>query len=647
MASTYTSDKIYDTLGEGRYMYVTCTQTQNIADNTSTINWTLTVAGGENNYYTTGATTVTINGTQVYYMARKGWNTKVFPAAKGSTSGSITVPHNADGSKSIAVSLSSAIYTSTISTKSGTWTLDKIPRSATITTAPNFTDEDNPTITYSNLTGNNVTSLQACISLTGTKDDIAYRDISKTGNSYTFNLTDAERKILRQNTTDSNSRTVRFYVRTTISGTNYYSSLDKTLTIINAAPTLTPSVTDIGSVSTTLTGDNTKMIKHFNTIQATTGAAAKKEATIKSQSITCGSQTITTATGKFNYVDTNVFVFKATDSRGNTVSQTVTMPMVNYVPLTCNIDAQAHLVESDSTKVNIEFTVSGNYFNGSFGAVSNVLELSYTIEDSSGGISYETLTVPASAFKDNTYTVKKTITNLNYKNSYIVIAQASDKINKNVKSTSKTLKVIPVFDWGENDFNFNVNASLAIGKAIVGIRPDGTKSVALEPSNANGNTILGYGGYKDNFGSTNVYGNNINIAAKDTIKINGREYGKNKILFQTTGLYMNGSQTVTLAEPISSQPNGIVLVFSLYRNGAAEDVSINSFFVSKKEVELLPNAPHTFFMMINSGFSMIGAKYLYIDDTTITGHDTNSTSGTNNSLTYNNNNFVLRYVIGV
>ena len=131
MASTYTSDKIYDSLGEGRYMYVTCTQTQNIADNTSTIDWTLTVASGKNNAYSTGPTTITINGTQVYYMARKGWNTKVFPTIKGSVSGTITVPHNADGSKSISVSLSSAIYTSSLSTKSGTWTLDKIPRAAT------------------------------------------------------------------------------------------------------------------------------------------------------------------------------------------------------------------------------------------------------------------------------------------------------------------------------------------------------------------------------------------------------------------------------------------------------------------------------------------------------------------------------------
>ena len=110
---------------------------------------------------------------------------------------------------------------------------------------------------------------------------------------------------------------------------------------------------------------------------------------------------------------------------------------------------------------------------------------------------------------------------------------------------------------------------------------------------------------------------------------------------------MSNTDTITLSEPISAQPNGIVLVFSLYRNGAAENISINSFFVSKKEVELLPDAPHSFFMLIDSGFSIIGAKKLFINNTTITGNYTNITSGTNNNLTYNNFSFVLRYVIGV
>ena len=75
---------------EGRYLQLTITESVNTIANTSTLNWTLTSTGGSVNYYTVGPTTVTINGTQVYYKARTAWDTKAFPAAKGSTSGSAT-----------------------------------------------------------------------------------------------------------------------------------------------------------------------------------------------------------------------------------------------------------------------------------------------------------------------------------------------------------------------------------------------------------------------------------------------------------------------------------------------------------------------------------------------------------------------------
>ena len=102
----------------------------------------------------------------------------------------ITVNHAADGKKTISVA-------ATIKTNlqfgnasiSDTFTCVDIPRQAKLTAAVDFNDEANPTITYTNPAGSAVSSLQACISLDGTVDDIKYRDISKTGTSYTFTLT--------------------------------------------------------------------------------------------------------------------------------------------------------------------------------------------------------------------------------------------------------------------------------------------------------------------------------------------------------------------------------------------------------------------------------------------------------------------------
>ena len=120
---------------DGRYLQLVCEQTsKSSADNTSTVKWTLSSVGGNENYYSTGPTKVVINGTTVYSSSRVAWDSKTFPASKGSKSGELTITHTSDGTKSINVLLSTAIYTSTVTEKKETWTLDSIPRYATFTT---------------------------------------------------------------------------------------------------------------------------------------------------------------------------------------------------------------------------------------------------------------------------------------------------------------------------------------------------------------------------------------------------------------------------------------------------------------------------------------------------------------------------------
>lgn len=103
--ATFTSNNY-----EGRYLQLVISETINPKDNTSTLNWTLSSIGGSVNYYSIAPTTATINGTTVYSKGATSWSTQVFPAAKGSTSGSITVAHNADGTKSISVGFSTRVY---------------------------------------------------------------------------------------------------------------------------------------------------------------------------------------------------------------------------------------------------------------------------------------------------------------------------------------------------------------------------------------------------------------------------------------------------------------------------------------------------------------------------------------------------------
>ena len=92
---------------DGRYLQLDISESVNVVGNSSTLSWTLTSTGGASTYYTIDTTTVTINGTTVYSKERTYWDDRVFPAKKGSVSGTITVAHNSNGSKKRGIARSS------------------------------------------------------------------------------------------------------------------------------------------------------------------------------------------------------------------------------------------------------------------------------------------------------------------------------------------------------------------------------------------------------------------------------------------------------------------------------------------------------------------------------------------------------------
>ena len=121
---------------DGRYLQLDISESVNVVGNSSTLSWTLTSTGGASTYYTIDTTTVTINGTTVYSKERTYWDDRVFPAKKGSVSGTITVAHNSNGSKTIAVGFSTRVYIYGPQEYGGSMTLTTIDRAA-------------PTVTFS------------------------------------------------------------------------------------------------------------------------------------------------------------------------------------------------------------------------------------------------------------------------------------------------------------------------------------------------------------------------------------------------------------------------------------------------------------------------------------------------------------------
>ncbi len=448
-------------IDSGGYLYLQfewAAGTQNIAGNYTPVSWKLKLVAGNGTISASAAKdySVTVDG-----KTWSGTNNISISADKTKTlaSGSKNITHNADGTKTFSYSFSQEIAATingaSVGTKtgSGTGKLNDIPRKATITEAPNFTDEGNPTITYSNPAGTAADEVRACIaSADGQTIYVPYRDIAKDGTSYTFNLTTAERTTLRNASKNSNTLEVRFYVATLMGEDYYYSSLDKTMSIINADPTITAAtVKDAGTVTTVLTGDVNKIVKGYNYISASMTPAALKGATITSQTIKCGDKTVSGTAASFTNADTATVVFTVKDSRGNVTTQTVTKTLINYVKLTSNLTTNKPTVDGKMT-----FKVNGNYFNGSFGATNNTLTVQYRIKENSGA--YGSWINATPTISGNTYNTTVNLTGLNYRNAYTIQARAIDKINTGGVNTKEIrVKSTPVFDWGEDDFQFNVD----------------------------------------------------------------------------------------------------------------------------------------------------------------------------------------------
>ncbi len=328
----------------GRYLEFAWTiKSQSIANNKTTISWTLTGRGtAPSGFYKSGKFKVVIDGTTVYSSETR---INLYNGTQVA-SGEYTMTHDATGKKSFSASAQAGIYTVAVNcTGSGSWSLTDIPRQANITSAPNFTDIQNPTINYSNPAGNNVSSLQACISLTGSAADISYRDISKTGTSYTFNLTEAERNVLRQATPNSNTLSIKFYVKTVIGGNTFYSNVTKTMTIVNANPTVaTLTYIDSNSTTTAVTQNNQLLVQNLSTPRFTiSNVNALKYATVKKYDIKIGEVVLGSGTGSaahydtltvnsqaLNYSNNQTAVLTIEDSRGNKVTKNITLTIAEW-----------------------------------------------------------------------------------------------------------------------------------------------------------------------------------------------------------------------------------------------------------------------------------------------------------------------------
>ena len=424
------------------YFWVQWSQnSQNIEDNSTIINWSCGFHPGHKYYLNAiKMSSVVINGVEVYsggtYSNITDYQDRTFASAV------LKIAHTPDGSKSFTVSgFSGWIYESgTTYASSQTFTLPTIPRASSVScSTANIGSK--ATITINRASSSFTHTLTYSFGdLTGT---IATKT-SSTNISWTIPTTFYGQ--IPNSKSGTGTITCQTYNGSTLIGSK---STSFTATVNESAskPTLSPTVSDSNSTTTALTGNSSKFIKYYSNASVATGAKARNSATLKSQKITCGAKSITSASGTINAVESGSFTFSATDSRGYTTTQTLNKTLIDYIKLTCSLNAGAPTTAGVAT-----LKISGNYWDGTFGAVANTLTVQYRYKAQGG--SYGSWTTVSATKSNNTYNATATISGLNYQTTYVFQARAVDKL-ATINTDEQARRTTPIFDWSKNDFNVN------------------------------------------------------------------------------------------------------------------------------------------------------------------------------------------------
>ena len=424
------------------YFWVQWSQnSQNIEDNSTIINWSCGFHPGHKYYLNAiKMSSVVINGVEVYsggtYSNITDYQDRTFASA------AMKIAHNPDGSKSFTVSgFSGWIYESgNTYASSQTFTLPTIPRASSVSCSTADIGS-NATISISRASSSFTHTLTYSFgSLSGT---IATKT-SSTSVSWTIPTTFYAQ--IPNDKSGTGTITCDTYNGSTLIGSKP-TSFTATVNESASKPTLNPTVSDSNSTTTALTGDSSKFIKYYSNASVATGAQARNSATLKSQKITCGAKSISSASGTINSVESGSFTFSATDSRGYPTTQTVNKTLIDYIKLTCSLNAGAPTTDGVAT-----LKISGNYWNGTFGAVANTLTVQYRYKTQGG--SYGSWTTVSATKSSNTYNATATISGLDYRTTYVFQARAVDKL-ATVNTDEQARRTTPIFDWSKDDFNVN------------------------------------------------------------------------------------------------------------------------------------------------------------------------------------------------
>lgn len=377
--------------------------------------------------------------------------------------GSATVPHNEDGSLSLAVEAfldtpQSNPYAPPDMTVSGALTLAVIPRPSAISATSGYI-------------GQSVAIAVSRYSAEYTHT-VAYRFGSCTG--YLQNSAGAagDTPVQLTDTTLVFPLPEHFYEQIpdapggectltcqTYQGSHLIGTTTATFTASAREELCLPLVTavalDENPETLTLTGDGRIFVKGLSRVVCTPTATAQRGATIAS--VFVNGQAVTEDSVTLENVTSAEVTVRAVDSRG--FASTFTVPelqLIEYAPISCSLR-----VGKTSLDGNLILQLEGKWYPGSFGAQDNTLTVRCRADEGSWQ------TFPAE-YAGDSFTVRAELTGIDYATGHTVWAELTDSAGCAVTKSAAVSPSLPVFHWGQKDFVFNVPVTLANGLEAVG-----------------------------------------------------------------------------------------------------------------------------------------------------------------------------------
>ncbi len=206
-------------------------------------------------------------------------------------------------------------------------------------------------------------------------------------------------------------------------------------------PAVSGTVEDVNPVTLALTGDSSVLIRDHSTALCTVTATAAGGASVTARQI--AGVAVEGDTLAIEQAAMTAVTFRAVDSRGYAAETAVATALVPYVTLTAN----AAVSRADPTGP-VTVTVSGSFYDGSFGAADNTLALSCRVD---GGEKIPMTPI----LSDGGYTAQALLEDLDYAQSHSLTVTAADALTT-VERWLTVQPGIPVFDWGQRDFCFHV-----------------------------------------------------------------------------------------------------------------------------------------------------------------------------------------------